>query len=145
MDINEAYKNCYLSTFKNNIAYKVYSSTVLQEIAYNWLLPEWKNALSKMNSDKKRLISEILNHMISYTVNYNYKNDLDFYNSCNNGKEYLFTSTFEITNGEANYEKGIKNPYRKAEAWVFRRVNQNQMTAGEINAWLVKIKKDLQL
>lgn len=145
MEMNQAYLNCYLSTFKNNIAYKVYSSPSIQQVAYNWLMPEWKKALSKMDSDKKRLMSDILNYMIRYTANYNHQNELNFYNSCKNGKEYLFTSTYEIVNGEANYENGIKNPYRKAEAWVFRRVNQNHMTAGEINAWLVKIKNDLQL
>jgi hypothetical protein len=145
IEINEAYNTCYLSTFKNNIAYKVYSSATLQQVAYNWLLPEWKKSLSKMDSDKKRLISDILNHMIKYTANYNHKKELDFFNSCKNGKEYLFTSTYEIINGEPNYENGTKHPYRKAEAWVFRRINQNHMTAVEINNWLVKLKSDLQL
>jgi len=139
----EVASNCYLKSFKEKVMHRIYASKDLQETAYNWVLPEWKKALANMDNDRKNLIKNILNHMISYTNNYNYKKELDFYNQCQGKKEYLFTSTYPIVNDEVNYENDIKNPYRKTEAWVFRRVHAKHLTATEINIWLKKINTDL--
>lgn len=136
-----AYQICWLNTFRNKILYKIYASPSLQLITYNWIMPEWKKSFNQMDDDKKRLISEILNHVIIYTENYDHLKELKFYNKCKNGKEYLFSSVFEEIDGEIE----LTNPYRKAETWVFRRVYHNHMTASEINTWLVKIKNDLNL
>jgi len=136
---------CFLRSFKEKLMYRIYSSKELQEEAYMWLLPEWQEALAGMQNERKKIISDIINHCISYTKNYNYSKELNFYNQCQGDKEYLFTTTARIVNGVPDYDNGIVNPYRKAEAWIFRRVHMKHMTAAEINSWLKRIKKDVKL
>jgi len=136
---------CYLKSFREKLMYRIYASQELQEITYAWLRPEWEKALTEMDSERKDILREIIEHCISYTNNYNYQKELNFFNQYQWDREYLFTTTYDIINGEPDYEKGITKPYRKAEAWIFRRVHQNHMTANEINVWLKRIKKDLRL
>jgi hypothetical protein len=144
MSTQEAY-GCFLKSFKERFMYRLYSSPALQEATYNWLLPEWKNAIATMNNERKQLIREILNHSIKYTQNYNYQKELNFFNQCKGEKEHFFTATFPIVNGELVFDSGSNKPYRKVEAWIFRRIHQKHMTAGEINQWLLRIKRDLNI
>ena len=104
--------------------YPIYKSSELQQIAYNWLLPEWKKTFAAMPAPRKKHMNQILNHMIAYTTNFDYQKELNFFNQCKGEKEFYFTTTSPIINGKPDFDKGTTKPYRKTEAWVFRRVHQ---------------------
>jgi tetratricopeptide (TPR) repeat protein len=136
---------CYLRSFRNNVLYSIYSSSILRETSYKWLLPGWKEMVSKMDETRKKLLSKIVNHMIEYSEKFDYSKELAFYKySLENGK-YLFISEYPVIKGIEVEDESLLNPYRKGEAWIFRRIHSKQMTISDIKYWMGRIKSDLSL
>ena len=133
-------------SWKSQVIDKVLASSSLQNTLYDWVKPELKRVMNGLNSDQRSYMRNAMNHMIAYTDNYNHQAEKKFYRDCCNSPygEQLFVHTGKIVdmspvNGE------VTNPYRFLETWVYRRVEENSMTASQINGWLRKIKNDTGL
>ena len=133
-------------SWKAQVVDKVLASPSLQNTIYEWVKPELKRVMNGLNNDQRTYMRNALNHMIAYTDNYNHQAEKKFYRDCCNSAygEQLFVHTGKIVdmspvNGE------VTNPYRYLETWVYRRVDENTMTAVQINGWLRKIKNDTGL
>ena len=133
-------------TWKQRVEKILLSSTALQNIFYEWIKPELKNVANRLAGNRRTYMQNALNHMIDYTENYNHQAEKNFYNECCNSKtgEELFVYPGKIV--DMNPVDGeVVNPYRFLEAWVYRRVENKQMTAFQINKWLRRIKEDMNL
>jgi hypothetical protein len=146
-DKDAGYAECsdvWLQTFKQKVAYPVYSSKSLQKIAYNWVKPYWKEAISKMDASRRNSYRSMLNHAIRYCENFDYQSEKEFLARCEKpDSELYFTSNYPLNaDGEYDYD-ATPNNYRKIEAWVFRRVDAQHLSIDEIQGWLQKVKSEL--
>lgn len=125
---------------------KLLSSTSLQTIVYEWIKPELKRVVNGLAGNRRTYMKNALSHMIAYTDNYNHQAEKIFYNECCNSRtgERLFVYTGKIVNMNP-VDDEVVNPYRFLETWVYRRVENGQMSASQINKWLRQIKDDVNL
>lgn len=130
--------------WKTQVLEKVLRSSALQNSLYTWVQPEMRRVFNGLNSDQRGLMKDALNHMIAYTSNYNHQAEQKFYRDCCNSAygEHLFVHTGRIVDMEP-VDDVITNPYRFLETWVYRRVEENTMSAAQINEWLRRIKNDM--
>lgn len=133
-------------TWKQKVENKLLSSTSLQTIVYEWIKPELKRVVNGLAGNRRTYMKNALSHMIAYTDNYNHQAEKIFYNECCNSRtgERLFVYTGKIVNMNP-VDDEVVNPYRFLETWVYRRVENGQMSASQINKWLRQIKDDVYL
>lgn len=133
-------------TWKTRFIDRLLTSEKLQNILYDWVKPELKRFVQRCNDVQKMYLADIFNHMIVYTSQYDHQAEKDFYQACCSSDygENLFITTHEVVDMEPVGIEDI-NPYRHLEAWVFRRVEENSMSAAQIHDWLIRIKDDLNL
>ena len=133
-------------TWKSQVEDRILGSTTLQNSLYEWVKPELLRVVKGLDSNQRTYMKNSLNHMITYTSNYNHQAEQKFYRDCCNsayGKD-LFIHTGKIVDMEP-VDDVITNPYRFLETWVYRRVEEGSMTAPQINEWLRRIKRDMGL
>lgn len=133
-------------SWKTQVIDKLLASPSLQNSLYEWVKPELLRIIKGFNNDQRVLMSNAINHMIAYTSTYNHQAEKKFYNDCCSSSygAGLFVHTGKIVDMQpVNSE--VTNPYRFLETWVYRRVEENTMTASQINGWLRMIKNDTGL
>lgn len=140
----DCFNTAWLKSFKEKIAYPIYKSKSLQDLAYKWLKPIWKEAIDQMDQNRRDSYMAMINHAIYYCNTFDYDSEKAFLVQCEKGdNKSHFTSCYPINkDGTVNFD-GNPNNYRKLEAWIFRRVNDNHMSITEIKDWLKKIKSEL--
>ena len=131
-------------TWRSRFVEKILTSKHLQEILYEWVKPTLIHyAYNECLWTQKMCMVNAINHMIVYTANYDHQAEKAFYNACLQTKygESLFNENHVVDMCPDYSEVG--NPYRKLETWVYRRVEEGSMDAGQIHNWLVRIRHDL--
>lgn len=133
-------------SWKSQVIDKLLSSSSLQNSLYEWIKPELRNVINGLNSDQKSYMKDAMAHMITYTSTYNHQAEKKFYQDCCNSAygENLFVYTGKLVDMKPAGDE-VVNPYRFLETWVYRRVEENTMSAAQINEWLRKIKSDMGL
>jgi len=133
-------------SWKSQVVDRLLASTSLQNSLYNWVKPELCRVFNGLNSDQRSYMRKALDHMIAYTARYNHQTEQQFYRDCCNSAygEHLFVEPYKIVDMQPNTNE-VVNPYRFLETWVYRRVDDNTMTAAQINGWLRRIKTDTGL
>lgn len=156
-DVEECYENngsdsdCWRlfmqisPTWKTRVLDKIYASENLQNVLYNWIKPELISVIGSFNETKMSYLTGAFNHMIDYTASYNHQAEKRFYNACvANDDLDMFNTGYRIVDMDIDYNV-VANPYRRLETWVYRRVEEGSMTAGQINTWLKRLKNDLNM
>lgn len=157
-DVDECYKkngedsDCWMMyrgispTWKSQVLDKIFASEKLQNVLYEWINPELVKVVGSFNETKKDYLKRTFDHMISYTASYDHQAEKDFYNACIfvNDPDVFTTGYFVEDDLSIDYNVVI-NPYRRLETWVYRRVEEKTMTADQINSWLKRLKKDLNV
>ena len=132
----ECYRIYYTTgspAWKTQVVDKILASESLQNIVYEWIKPELIRVVRSFDDTRMAYLKGAIDHMIDYTSHYNHQAEKNFYNECVDAEDLdEFTS-------------GYTNPYRRLETWVYRRVEDKTMSAQQINTWLKKIKKDLNV
>lgn len=133
-------------TWKTRFNDRLLTSEELQNILYDWVKPELKHFVQRCDDVQKMYLADAFNHMIVYTSQYDHQAEKDFYQACC-ASDYgtnLFITTRKIVDMKPT---GIEeaNPFRHLEAWVYRRVEEDSMSADQIHDWLIRIKEDLNL
>lgn len=135
-------------TWKTQVIDRLLASTSLQNSLYEWVKPELCRVVGKLDSDQQTRMKKAISHMIAYTANYNHQQEKTFYNHCVNSAygEWLFNFTGKIVDMKpVAVDDHSENPYRHLETWVFRRVEEESMSASQINGWLKKVRSDTGL
>ena len=134
-------------TWKNRVFKRIFASSSLQNILYEWLRPELFRMVNNMGNTRRTYMSNAIDHIITYTENYDHQAEKNFYHDCQKSiyGEKLFVLPYRIVNMTPMEDEEIVNPYRYLETWVYRRVEEGTMTADQINRWLRKIKNDMGL
>lgn len=134
-------------TWKSRVFDRLFASPSLQNSLYGWLKPELSRMVNSFDNSRRTYMSNAINHMISYTDNYNHQAEKNFYRECQNSKygEKLFVLPYRVVNMTPMEDEGVTNPYRYLETWVYRRVEEGTMSADQINEWLKRIKTDMGL
>lgn len=135
-------------TWKTRVINRLLSSSSLQNSLYEWVKPELRRVINKMDSDQRSRMRNALAHMISYTANYNHQKEKTFYNNCLNSAygAWLFNFPGKIVDMKpVDSDDCSENPYRHLETWVYRRVDEGSMSASQINNWLRKVRSDTGL
>ena len=134
-------------TWKNRVFDRLFANPALQNSLYGWLKPELSRMVNSFDNSRRTYMSNAINHMITYTDNYNHQAEKNFFRECQNSKygEKLFVLPYRIVNMTPMENEGVNNPYRYFETWVYRRVEEGTMTASQINEWLRRIKTDMGL
>lgn len=156
-DVEECYENngpdsdCWRlfmqisPTWKTRVLDKIYASENLQNVLYNWIKLELISVIGSFNGTKMTYLKGAFNHMIDYTASYNHQTEKKFYNACLAVEDPdLFTTGYRVEDMMIDYDV-VVNPYRRLETWVYRRVEEGSMTAGQINTWLKRLKNDLNM
>lgn len=133
-------------TWKARVLDKIYASPNLQNVLYNWIKPELIRVVHGFNETKMAYLKGAFDHMIDYTASYNHQAEKEFYTACiNDNDPDVFTTGYRVEDMAVDYFGAVVNPYRRLETWVFRRVEEGSMTAAEINVWLKRLRKDLDI
>lgn len=132
-------------TWKAQVLDKIYASEKLQNMLYEWIKPELIRVVGNFEETKTTYLKGTIDHMIDYTASYDHQKEKLFYTTCVNYNDLdLFTTGYRIVDMNADYDV-VLNPYRRLETWVYRRVEEGSMTTAEINVWLKRLKKDLDI
>ena len=138
--------NWWGSTWRSRFITPLLSSERLQNTMYEWVKPILKHAFDECQLHQKMFIVDAINHMLAYTSKYDHQTEKEFYMACCDSEygEDLFNCTEELYDMEPEFGT-VGNPYRPLETWVYRRVEEQSMSAEQIHYWLVRIKADLDL
>lgn len=159
--------------FRKETLRAIYASDELQERVYAWAMPFIQERFKELPEEDQKGYLEIADHTATYLATFSYQEELDYYEGLASkrcpGLQYREESAPDCTGYFTQYgpgsdwkrterartqkdEKGNINwdavpdgeKYRKAEAWVFRRVNNGEMTPGELRSWVGRIRRDLK-
>jgi len=121
---------------------KFISSFRLLSILYEWVMPPVKQTFQLLDKRDQIEYMDILNHTIRYTNKYNHERELNYLTWLQYRAKAKNDPSIENLFIERN-PSNIISPYRKIEAFVFRRV-QEGMKIEHIRRLLAKLNRDLQ-
>ena len=155
VDYVEEYDNpCYDSietwgpTWKSQFIDRLLRSERLQNVLFAWTKPMLKKAFGSDCSLPQRVcLASAVNHMIDYTAHYDHQAEKEFYQACvADGSVYWFNSPiFSLKASGLSRDEDNPNPYRRLETWVYRRVEEQSMSAAQIHDWLMRIRTELNM
>lgn len=121
-------------SFVAEVINKIYASKT-QELIFNWAMPKVKEAFFALPEKNQEIYVRILDYTKKYLENFDYNKELTYLNNLRKeNKEGNFTG---------KDPDGKYNDYRKIDAFVFRRVNNRDLTAKEMLDWTNKIEEYL--
>ena len=152
--------------FRKGTLNEIYRSPELQEAAYRWAMPAVAASFAQMPEVDQKGYLEIASHTRRYLGEFNYAEERDYYQTlakatCPNSNwfdagtncvryftQYGPSNDWKVARKADADDNWNARPegdrYRKAEAWVFRRVNEGDMTPGELRTWVGRIERDLR-
>ena len=111
----------------------IINDTLWIENSFNILEPTFSTAWGLLNIETKTIYTEIINYTENCINNFNYNDENAYLQELKaNDDDYYFA-----------YEEN--NPYRKVDAFIFRRIDNNQTSTGNWSvAWMKKMLKKIK-
>lgn len=132
----------------------IYKSPALKQAIYEWTLPEIIEHFSVLTTEEQQEYIDLLSAMKSYTKKYDHNSETTYYKKLESAKatdyflEYPPGNDWKIAKDawQKNDYNAVPNsfPYRRAEAWVYRRIESGELKPAEIISWIDKISEALQ-
>lgn len=110
------------STMKSRLMTTLFSNTLMQEAVYEWLLPAYLDAYSLMSVPEQKAYIRMFEEGIRFADTFN-----------------LETQTLVVENSE-NYATEVGG----LNAFIYRRVNNKQLTRQDCSRWLHRIVSELE-
>jgi hypothetical protein len=114
------------------------NDTLWSENIYNSLIPFFSESWKLLDSDTRKIYTEIINHIDNYLKTFNYQSELKYQQQLENQFKQENFTLFSSNSSS-------KNEYRKAEAFIFRRINDSKANNGNWNIlWMRKMIQKLK-
>lgn len=135
----------------------IYKSPKLQEELYDWAMPVTQQRFSWLSREEQLAYMAILDHARKYLRTFDYHKEVEYYEGLagewcededwydQNGEDHSEDCTRYFTSHGPDDDRNSKssNPYRKIEAWIFRRANRGEMSPATMLKWVEKAIADL--
>lgn len=116
--------------FYNLIVKPFFKSQEQQRLLYNWIKPLYIESYKNLPQFKKDALDLMLKHSKSYLNSFDYNSELAVYKKS--------PETFYHVG-----PKGKRGTFRLIEAFIFRRINNKEMTKLQILNWVNTIQKEI--
>jgi hypothetical protein len=114
----------------NAIVKPFYHSQKQQMALYKWIRPSYINSFKSFPQWRKTIFINMLADAKKYIAEFDYEGELKILN--------------ETPNRFAEYgPKGLRGDYHNMEIWIFRRVNNGDMTLEQMSQWVEIFEQDL--
>lgn len=158
----------YTEAFTQATMAEIYASPESQETLYEWAFPQVKEEFGNLDHMSQAIYLDALMHAYDYALTYDHeeqKRYLERLRSCEKDPEaeckdadaledtdrdiplvssyedfFVAVDPFDPINPPETLQY---DPYRKLEAWIFRRVENGDLTAEQIANWIERVVFDL--
>jgi hypothetical protein len=130
VDSNYVQHGLFQSSVYQTLVKPFYKSTSAQKALYQWVKPIYIDEYKKFPPWKKSIFKNMLIHAKKYISEFDYAAELKIYREFPNSLAYFGP-------------KGYRGDYAKVEAFIFRRINNGDMTIKQMLEWIDILQKDI--
>jgi hypothetical protein len=142
------------SAYREIILPEIYQDDELLEEVYQWLMPGVAFEFAALGEAEQQEYLDLASFMKSYLEDYDHEKERDYLKVLeqNGASEYFILyppgDDWRLAEAAADSKdwKGVPDAYlyRKAQAWVFRRIEAGHFTVQELLEWVSRVQRDLK-